>query len=218
LLTSQPGIVLFDISTRPDDDTTTPTQLVALPPYTSAPRALITESAMRRHGWTEQRAGWLLESSHPFTDAELASARRAAAAAGLVVESRDTSSQSGTLGRIATIAGTLLALAILAMTIGLIRGESASDVRTLTAVGAPGRTRRAVTAAAAGALALAGVVLAAGGAYIAVVAAYRSDLSKLSSPPVANLLVLAVGLPVLAAAAGWALAGREPAHIGRDPG
>ena len=37
---------------------------------------------------------------------------------------------------IATAAGALLALAILAMTVGLIRSESAGDLRTLTATGA----------------------------------------------------------------------------------
>jgi len=41
---------------------------------------------------------------------------------------------------------------------------------------------------------------------------------KLSSPPVANLLLLTLGLPVLAAIAGWILAGHEPTHIARQPG
>ena len=218
VLTAQTGVVLVDPSSPRDPGAISASQQVQLSPYSSAPRALITEAAMRRHGWTEQRMGWLLESSHAFTSDQLAAARASAAGLGLVVESRDNSSQSATLGRIATIAGSLLALAILAMSIGLIRGESAADVRTLTAVGARSRTRRGVTAASAGALALAGVLLASAGAYVAVAAAYRSELYRLSSPPLANLLGLAVGLPVLAAGAGWALAGREPAHIGRDLG
>jgi putative ABC transport system permease protein len=218
LLAAQSDVVLIDTSSPKASGTSTPMQRVELSSYSSAPRALITEAAMRRHGWTAQRAGWLLESSAAFSTKELATARRSAAAAGLVVESRDSNDQAATLGRAATIAGSLLALAILAMTIGLIRGESAADVRTLTAVGAPSRTRRAVTAASAGALALAGVVLASAGAYVALVSAYRSDLSQLTSPPVVNLLALAIGLPVLAAGAGWALAGREPAHVRRDLG
>ena len=216
LLTDQPHVVLFDVSTRPERGMTTPTQRVALSPYSSAPTALITEAAMRRHSWTEQRGAWLVESPAAFSADQLATARRAAADAGLVVESRDANDGGAALGRVATLGGSLLALAILAMTIGLLRGEWAADVRTLTAVGAPSRTRRAVTATAAAVLALTGVVLASGGAYIALLAVYRTDLSKLSSPPVANLLVLALGLPALAAAVGWTFAGREPAHLARQ--
>ena len=43
---------------------------------------------------------------------------------------------------IATGAGALLALAILAITVGLIRSESAGDLRTLTATGATATIRR----------------------------------------------------------------------------
>jgi putative ABC transport system permease protein len=47
----------------------------------------------------------------------------------------------------ATAAGVVVALGILAMTVGLIRSESANDLRTLTATGASARTRRVLTAA-----------------------------------------------------------------------
>ena len=218
LLSTVDGAVLLDVSTRPDGDVATPTQHAALSAYSEAPRALITQAAMQRHGWTAQRVAWLIDAPAPITSSQLAAARRAAASAGLAVDSRDVSDAVATLGRWATISGALLALAILAMTIGLIRGESAGDVRTLTAVGAPGRTRRAITATASAGLAIGGVALASMGAYIAVGAAYRSDLSMLSSPPIDNLLVLWLGLPLVAALAGWVLAGRQPAHIARQLG
>jgi hypothetical protein len=35
--------------------------------------------------------------------------------------------------------------------------------------------------------------------------------------PVANLLTIAVGLPIVAAAAAWLLAGREPPSVARSP-
>jgi putative ABC transport system permease protein len=35
--------------------------------------------------------------------------------------------------------------------------------------------------------------------------------------PVANLLVILVGMPLLATAIGWLLAGREPQVISRQP-
>jgi DNA-binding PadR family transcriptional regulator len=48
------------------------------------------------------------------------------------------------------VAVMLLALGILAMTVGLIRGEAAGDLRTLTATGATGTTRRNLAAVTAG--------------------------------------------------------------------
>jgi len=111
----------------------------------------------------------------------------------------------------------LLALGILAMTVGLIRGEAAGDLRTLTAAGATSTTRRNLTATTAGALALLGVLLGAIGAYLALIAGYHNDLGALSRVPVGHLAVTLVGLPVAAAAAGWLLAGREPPAIARQP-
>ena len=64
-------------------------------------------------------------------------------------------------------------MAIVAMTVGLIRGESARDMRTMTATGASAHTRRAITASTAGALAVLGVVVAAATADAALVAAFE---------------------------------------------
>jgi putative ABC transport system permease protein len=72
------------------------------------------------------------------------------------------------------------------MTVGLIRGEAAGDLRTLTATGATSTTRRTLTAATSGALALLGGLLGAIGAYIALLAGYHNDLSALSRVPVAT--------------------------------
>jgi len=77
--------------------------------------------------------------------------------------------------------------------------------------------RRALSATTAGALALLGAVLGTAGAYLALVAGHRSDLGALRSVPVANLAVILAGLPLVAVAAGWLLAGREPAAINRRP-
>jgi putative ABC transport system permease protein len=121
----------------------------------------------------------------------------------------------------ATVFGVVLALGIVAMSVGLIRSEAASDLRTLTATGADGWTRRTLTAVTAGALALAGAVLGTAVAYVGSIA-YSFDnkldgLGSLKSVPVAYLLVILVGLPIVAAAAGWLLAGREPPVIARQP-
>ena len=105
----------------------------------------------------------------------------------------------------------LLALGILAMTVGLIRSEAAGDVRTLTATGASSTTRRMLTAATASGLALLGVALGTAGAYAAVVAGFV-DVADLTPIPVVHLAAIAIGTPVAAAAAGWLLAGREPSR------
>jgi putative ABC transport system permease protein len=116
---------------------------------------------------------------------------------------------------IATGAGAVLALAILALTVGLIRSESAGDLRTLTATGATARIRRTLTATTAGALALLGALLGIGGTYIVLSATYHDDLDYLSHVPALWLILAAGGVPMAAAGAGWLVAGREPPTIAR---
>ena len=108
----------------------------------------------------------------------------------------------------------ILALGILAMTVGLIRAESGGELRTLTATGATGSIRRRITAATASGLAGLGALLGAVGAYVALVAAQIKDLSPL---PIAELVVIVIGTPLAAAAVGWVFAGREPEALGRRP-
>ena len=200
LLTSKSGdVMLLDVADPPARNaeyTSAGVVRAALPQYTSAPNSLITDGAMLHHGWIPTRVGWLVETSAPLTAEQIALARDAAAANGLTIEVRDTQVAIAQVRNIATTAGAVLALAIVAMTIGLIRSESARDVRTLTATGASARTRRAVTATTGGALALLGVVLGTAGAYVALVAAYHADLARLVPLPVANLVALVIGLPL----------------------
>src|SRR5262249_49571334 len=141
--------------------------------------------------------------------------RDAAAKAGLTIEARRKKTPPTEVMAIATAAGALLALAILAMTVGLIRGESAGDLRTLTATGATPRIRRTLTATTAGALALLGALLGVAGAYVAMVAVYHDELSYLSDVPFIYLALAIIGVPLAAAAAGWLLAGRDPPAIAR---
>ena len=115
-----------------------------------------------------------------------------------------------------TAAGALLALGILALTVGLIRGESAGDLRTLAATGATPRVRRALTATTAGALALLGALLGIAGAYVVLLATYYDNLGYLRDVPVLYLALAVIGVPLAAAAAGWLVAGREPPAIARQ--
>jgi putative ABC transport system permease protein len=188
-----------------------------LPSYTSAPNTLITERAATAHRLTPQPVGWLLQTAHPLTSAQITDARRQAATAGITIETRtapDNSQQ--TLRDYATLVGALVALGVLAMTVGLIRSETANDRRTLTAAGASSHTRRTLIAATAASLALLGAVLGIAGAYVALVAWHWHHLGYLGHPPYADLVALVVGLPVVALIGGWLL-GRASATIARRP-
>jgi putative ABC transport system permease protein len=180
------------------------------PPY------FITLNGLRRHGWKQIPAGWLIQSNRPLTSNQIADARDTAAEAGLTIETERKSNPPTAVMATATAAGALLALAILAMTVGLIRGESAGDLRTLTAAGATSRIRRTLTATTAGALALLGAILGVAGAYVVLLALYHDDLGYLSDVPFVYLALAIVGVPLAATAAGWLLAGREPPAIARQ--
>jgi putative ABC transport system permease protein len=179
------------------------------------PPSFITLNGLRRHGWKQIPAGWLVESNRPLTSDQIADARRIAADAGLTIEVKEEGTSNAKLMAIATGAGALLALGILALTVGLIRSESAGDLRTLTAAGATSRIRRTLTATTAGALALLGALLGVAGAYVVMLALYHDDLGYLSDVPVLYLVLAVVGVPLAAAAAGWLAAGREPPAIAR---
>ena len=179
------------------------------------PDSFVTMNGLRRHGWKRVAAGWLLESSRPLTRDQITAARELATEAGLEVETKRERASLATPMAIATAAGALLALAILAMTVGLIRSESANDLRILAATGATGRIRRTLTAATAGALALLGAFLGVAGAYLILMATYHDDLGYLRDIPALHLVLLVLGVPFTAGAAGWLLAGREPPAIAR---
>jgi putative ABC transport system permease protein len=188
-----------------------------LPDYTSAPSALITPHAIQELGLETVPAGWLVQTASPLTAGQIGTAQRAAAAAGLYVETRSQQKSLASLRNWSTTAGILVALGVLGMTVGLIRSETANDLRTLSATGASSTTRRALTGATAAALALLGALLGTAGAYTALLAWHRSDLTPLTNIPAVDLVLILAGLPLIAGAAGWLLAGREPRVIARRP-
>jgi putative ABC transport system permease protein len=196
-------------------------EVSGLPSGTSAPNTVITEHAIRQLHLQSSVSGWLIQTPHPPTAAQISNARLAASAAGMTIETKNSIPTTATILNWATVFGIALALGILAMSVGLIRSETASDLRTLSATGASSSTRRLLTAVTAGALGLLGAVLGTAAAYVGAVAYARGNsndgLSSLQYVPVANLLVILVGMPLLATAIGWLLAGREPQVISRQP-
>jgi putative ABC transport system permease protein len=213
-LTVQAGQLV--VNTPSTFATATHVQRIQAPSYASQPTSLMTLGGLHRRGWTQMQSGWLVQSGKPLTAAQLAAARDVAAKAGLIIEARNNQASLATISAAATAAGALLALGVLAMTVGLIRTEAAGDLRTLTAAGATSTTRRTLTAVTAGALALLGALLGSASAYLALAAGHLSDLGSLSRVPVLYLAITILGVPVAATLTGWILAGRQPPSIARQ--
>jgi putative ABC transport system permease protein len=180
------------------------------------PPIFITLNGLRRHGWTQIPAGWLVGAHRTLTHDQIAHARDITAKAGLTVGVRRETTSYAKVKLITALAGAFLALGILALMVGLIRGERAGDLRTLTATGAGPSVRRTITAATAGALALLGASVGVAGAYVVLGALYHDDLGYLRHTPIPYLALAVVGVPAAAASAGWLLAGREPPAIARQ--
>jgi putative ABC transport system permease protein len=196
-----------------------------LPTGTSAPNTVITESALRRLHLADQNSldGWMILTNSPITSAQLTSANSLAASADLSTESKNDAANSAEIVNWATVFGIALALGVLAMSVGLIRSETASELRTLTATGASSRTRRSLTAVTAGGLAFLGALLGTVAAYVGLLGWFRSNQREggvsdiINHVPWDNLFFILIAMPVAAILIGWVLAGREPTGIATRP-
>jgi putative ABC transport system permease protein len=189
-----------------------------LPSGTSEPNTLITMHAVRQMRLHVAPGGWLIQAPAPLTATQISNARTTITAAGGQIETKTGQLSLTKIGDGVSAAGMLIALAVLAMSVGLVRSETSSDLRTLAATGASARTRRAITAATAGALGLLGAVLGTATACLAVIAWVHGSLNAIfvNVPGLDYLLILA-GLPLAATGGGWLFAGREPPVITRQP-
>ena len=196
-----------------------------LPIGTSSANTVITESALHRLDLANQNSldGWMIESSSPITQSQLTNANSLAAAADLSIESKNDLPTSAEIVNWATVFGIALALGVLAMSVGLIRSETASELRTLTATGASSRTRRSLTAVTAGGLAFLGALLGTVAAYVGLVGWFRSNSLEggvsdiIDHIPWGNLFLIVIAMPVVALIVGWVLAGRDPTGIATRP-
>jgi putative ABC transport system permease protein len=196
-----------------------------LPIGTSGPNTVITESALHRLHLASQNSlgGWMILAHSAITQPQLTSANSLAASGGLSIESKNDEPTSAEIVNWATVFGIALALGVLAMSVGLIRSETASELRTLTAAGASSRTRRSLTAVTAGGLAFLGALLGTVAAYVGLFGWFRSNTLEggvsdiIDHVPWDNLFFILIAMPVVAVLIGWVLAGREPAGIGARP-
>jgi putative ABC transport system permease protein len=192
--------------------------VASLPSGTSAPNTVITEYAVSKYHMQTQLLGWLIQAPAPLTAAQLSAVRQFGHANEVQVQTATYNPSLGDFTHGATALGIVIALSVLAMSVGLIRSETAPDLRTLTATGASGATRRTITAATAAALGLLGAILGTAGAVIAGMAWSHSGLSATAGGvPPSDILILLIGLPVVAAIGGWLFAGREPPAVARQP-
>ena len=190
-------------------------EIGALPLGTSAPNTVITEHAMREFHIQATTSVWLIKGTQTFSASQIAGAELAASTTQLSVESKDDQPTSFTVISWATIFGIVIAFGVLGMSVGLLRSETAGDLRTLAATGASGFTRRTLTAVTAGALGFLGAGLGTLGGYIAMIGWLRGNslnggIAALGNIPVVDLLLILFGMPVSAAVVGWLFAGREP--------
>ncbi len=217
LLTPRAGINGYDLIPGRFGDWHPTLQHVTLPSYSSLPNVLITTHGMTPLHLRTIPVGWLIDAPHAVTAAQTDKAQQTAVAAGLYVESRPTGLDQARLADRFTAVGIAVALGVLAMTVGLIRSETARDLRILAAAGARSNTRRALTAATAGALALSGAIIGTACAYLALLAWYHREAHWLAHPPLLNLAAILAGLPIVAYIGGWLLAGKEAPAIARQP-
>jgi putative ABC transport system permease protein len=194
----------------------------SLPDGTTDPNTLITTREVARLKLHPTVAGWLYQTARPLTQQQISTARQLAASAGVTIETKSSEPSLSQLRNWSTAGGVLLALGVLAMTVGLIRSETAGDLRTLSAAGASSTTRRTLTAATAGTLALLGALLGTALAYVVCLAWLHSSITtagaiNLTDVPWTDLTVIIVGMPLVATVVGWLAAGRQPPAIARQP-
>ena len=190
----------------------------SLPSGTDAPNTLITEYAVRKHHVQTHLSGWLIQAPAPLTATQIQAARHLTLAYQAPLEIASGGTDFGEIADVGTVLGMVIALGVLAASVGLIRSETTPDLRTLAATGASTTTRRTITAATAAALGLLGAVLGLAFALAASLVWAHGSLSALfGDVPLTDVLILLIGLPLVAAAGGWLLAGREPEVIARQP-
>lgn len=178
--------------------------------HPSWPGTFVSAATARANGWRAVTVGWLLVADAPIDAVAVAAARDVAVDAGLLIEPHESEASLVALKWGATVVGVAVAMAVLAMTVGVIRAGAAREVRVLVATGATSRTRRGVTASTAGGLAAAGALLGTAGAYLVLGTGFVDRPSDLTGVPVAHLSVVLLGVPVLAATGAWLAARREP--------
>ena len=192
-----------------------------LPTGTSAPNTVLTMHAVTSLHLQLTLVQYELSTPSALTALQKQTALTIATTTGVTVETANSFASLDDVLAWSVGVGLLLALGVLAMTVGLIRAETASELRVLSAAGASRRTRRVLTAVTAGTLGFVGAVLGIVTAYALVAAFLASSTANIGelteNLPLRPLAVMLLGLPLLASLGGLAFSGREPAGIAHQP-
>lgn len=168
----------------------------------SFPEALIVDPPTDVPGAERYVDSYLLVGDRPFTDQERAALR--ATGAGLSLG--DDPPPFVAIRAIAMAAGALFAVAAIAVTVALIRTETARDQRILRSLGASPARARAVGAATAAGLATIASAIAVLVSLSVLIGIFRNpDEDFFFRMPWAELGVVFVVVPLLAGVAGWLL-------------
>jgi len=193
-------------------------EMTKLPVGTSVPNTVITENAIKALHEKVSPVGWLIQAPSALTPVQINAARQAALAIGTTIETKTGQLSLGEISNGATIGGLLLALGVLAMTVGLIRSETGGDLRTLTASGAGSLTRRMLAGVTTVVIAFLGAALGAVAACLAVLAWSHADITTtFSNVPWSDIGLLVIGMPLIGAVAAWLVGGRQPPAVSRQP-
>ena len=189
-----------------------------LPAGTSMPNTVVTELAAKALHETIVPVAWLVQAPSALTPQQINGARQAAVGLGTTIATKSGQLSLNEISNGATIGGLLLALGVLAMTVGLIRSETLRDLRMLSAAGASARTRRALTGVTTAAIAFLGAALGAAAGCLAVLAWAHGNLTQtFGSVPWYDIGLLVIGMPLIGAVAGWLVSGRQPSGVSRQP-
>jgi putative ABC transport system permease protein len=189
-----------------------------LPAGTSMPNTVVTELGAKALHETIVPVAWLVQAPSGLTPQQINGARQGALGLGTTIETKSGQLSLNEISNGATIGGLLLALGVLAMTVGLIRSETMRDLRTLSAAGASARTRRALTGVTTAAIAFLGAALGAVAGCLAVLSWAHGNLTQtFGSVPWYDIGLLVIGMPLIGAAAGWLVSGRQPSAVSRQP-
>ncbi len=193
-------------------------EMSKLPVGTDVPNTVITESAVKALHETLVPVGWLIQTPTALTAVQVNAARQAAIGLGTTIDTKSGQLSLSEISNGATTGGLLLALGVLALTVGLIRSETVGGLRTLTAAGAGGRTRRALTGVTTGVIAFLGAALGAVAGCLAVFMWAHANLTEtFGNVPWRDIGLLVIGMPLIGAAAAWLLGGRQPPAVSRQP-
>jgi hypothetical protein len=167
-----------------------------LPSGTSAPSTVITEYAVHKYHLQTHLNGWLIQAPAPLSAAQIHAAQRLALAYQAPLGIASGGPDLGEIADAGTVLGIIIALGVLAASVGLIRSETGRDLRTLTQPG-PALPR--------------------GGRSPRLVWAHASLSAMFGDLPLTDVLILLLGLPLIVAAGGWLFAGRKPPAVARQP-